>query len=85
MTGSSHPDIDAVVTLWNSVPTTGVPDPHGAVVTQLRGNAGLVTEIRAEVARLEDASGPRALLSANRPDHVSQQMHRYLTDILAAL
>lgn len=85
MTGSSHPDIDAAVAAWNAKPTTDVPDPHAAVVTQLQGNAGLVQQIRDEIARLEDTSGPRSLLHANRPDYVSKMLHQYLTDMLATL
>ena len=85
MTDSSHPDIDAAVVAWNAKPTDDVPDPHAAVVTQLQGNAGLVQQVRDEIARLEDTSGLRALLHANRPDYVSQQLHRNLTDMIALL
>jgi hypothetical protein len=85
MTDSSHPDIDAAVIAWNAKPTDDVPDPHAAVVTQLQGNAGLVRQIRDEIARLEDTSGPRALLHANRPDYVSMQLHQSLTDMLGGL
>lgn len=82
---SFDPDIDAAVRLWNAQPTIDVPDPHAAVVTQLQGNAPLVGRMRAEIGRLEDTSGPRALLHPNRPDYVSQQLHAALTAMLGAL
>ena len=85
MTGSSSPEIDAVVTLWNSTPTDQVPDPHAAAVTQLQGDSGLVTAIRAEKARLEDSNGPRALMHLNRPDYVSKMHHEWYSAMLAAL
>ena len=86
MTGSSSPEIDAVVTLWNSTPTDQVPDPHAAVVTQLQGDADLVAAIRAEKLRIEeDNSGPRALMHLNRPDYVSMVHHQWYTAMLTAL
>lgn len=85
MSGSPDPEIDAAVTLWNTAPTADVPNPRAAVTAQLQGDAGLVARMRAEIARIEDVSGPRSLLHPNRPDYVSQQMHRMMTAMLASL
>jgi hypothetical protein len=85
VTGSSIPAVDAVVGAWNAKPTKDVADPHAAVVTQLQGDAALVQQIRTEIARLEEANGPRALLHLNRPDYVSKKHHQWLTEILGAL
>jgi hypothetical protein len=85
VTGSAHPDIDAVVAAWNAPAIGENADPHGAVVTQLQGNEALVAQIRIEIARLENTSGPRALLHPNRPDYVSKKLHENLTAILSML
>jgi len=85
MTGSSHPDIDAVVAAWNATATEEVPNPRTRVIAQLHGDPALVQRIRAEIARLEDTSGPRSLLDPIRPDHVSVMHHRWYSEILAGL
>ncbi len=85
MTGSSSPEIDAVVTLWNSAPTDQVPDPHAAVVTQLQGDPALVSAIRGEMTRLEGSNGPRALMHLNRPDYISKMHYEWYTAMLTAL
>lgn len=82
---SFDPDIDAAVRLWNAPATDEAPDPHAAVVTQLQGDAALVTKMRAEISRLEGTTGPRALLHPNRPDYVSQMHHKWLNEMLVAL
>lgn len=74
MTGSSHPDIDAVVAQWNQ-------DRRDRALAALSGNPALVTQIMAEIARLEAAGGPRELL---KHDAVSQHLHRVLKALLLA-
>lgn len=74
MTGSAHPDIDALVTQWNT-------DKRDRALAAMAGNAALVDQIKAEIARLEAAGGTRKLLVH---DEGSRQLHRVLRALLGA-
>jgi len=73
VTGSTQPDIDSLVALWNS-------DRRARALAMTEGNQALIDQIKAEIARLE-TPGPRDLL---KTDAISQQLHRVLKAIQAA-
>lgn len=74
MTGASHPDLDQIVADWNT-------NRLDRALAAMQGNTALVAQIRAEIARLEETSGPRKLLVH---DEGSRQLHRVLKALLAA-
>lgn len=74
MTGSSHPDIDALLTLWNT-------NKRDRALALVQGNGALLAQVRAEIARLEESGGKRTLLEM---DEVSRQVHRVLKALIAA-
>lgn len=74
MTGTSHPDLDELLSLWAN--------------PRMRENALLAMQqpavmalVKQEIGRLEDRSGPRALLDH---DEVSRRVHQALTSLVAA-
>ena len=74
MTGPAHPDVDALLVQWNT-------DKRDRALAAMAGDAALVTQVKAEIARLEATGGPRSLLEH---DEVSRRVHRALKALLAA-
>jgi hypothetical protein len=75
VTGSTHPAIDDVVTMWNR----GAKDQ---AVEMVRGDPDLRGRMEAELLRLKTPGPARDLLHADRPDAVSLRHFQWLTAIL---
>jgi hypothetical protein len=75
VSGTAQPTLSEVLALWNT-------DRRDRALAALRGDAALVTQLEAELARLEGTDGPRRLLEH---DEVSRQIHRVIRALKAAL
>ena len=74
MTGTTSPDLDALVAQWNA-------GRREKALAMLQGHQALMDQLKAEISRLEETGGRRVLLEQ---DEMSRQLYRVLKAIQVA-